>query len=178
MRGEWTRATLEFGPTVADQADYTLPASLNGEAGERILEVTVDGRDYGLGSPEKGRGLQLGDLFLRGYGLAWISHDSSANEQLSLYPTPTESGLSISALCVVEPEELSDSNLTVKLPYRFRSAIVDYAAAQGFGSDEDNAELRTFYEQRFEDKVAELLALRNSRARRGGAQIQIEGIHF
>lgn len=177
MRSEWTRATLT-AVTVADQADYSFPSGFSATSGERILEVSVDGNDYGLGSAQQGRQLARGDVFLRGNGLYWISFDASGTEKLTLYPTPTESGLTISILCVREPTELVASTDVPAVPGRFRSAIADYAAAHAFGTIEDNAELRAYYEQQFDTKVAELMALRNSREGRGTAQMLVEGWHY
>jgi hypothetical protein len=125
-----------------------------------------------------GRALENGDVYLEANGLYWLSHDSSAVEKLTIYPTPTEAGLTIEALCVVAPTELDDDNTELVVPPRFAQAVVDYAAAYTYGAEEDNPELRSFHEQRFEDRVAELFALRNSRVRRGVVQMQVEGYHF
>lgn len=163
---------------MAGQAAYDLPAALNEASGERILELTVDGKEYERGSASQARKLAQGELFLRGYGFFWIDFSATGEEQLNLYPTPQASGLAIAGRCVVEPAELVEATDAPKVPGRFRSVIADYAIGKALGMLENNPELRVFYEEQFGRKVAELNALRNSRAGRGPAQVQIEGVHF
>lgn len=178
MRSEWTRKRVTLATTVAAQATYDLPASFDRAHGERILEVTVNGTEYSLGDAETVRNLNNGDQYLRGSGIYYTDWDEEGNETITVYPAPSSDGLTISALCVMEPDEMEDGADEPWVPARFRWAIVDYAAAKAFGADEDNPEMRAFYEQEFDRKAAELTMLRYSREGRKAAQMQVEGVHF
>ena len=169
---------MSFGQTVRGQDAYTLPSEFDLDAGERILELTVNDEEYTEGAAEQARELAKGNLWMRGSGIYYLDHDDQGNEVLKLYPVPQQDGLGIEALIVVEPDELTDDNPVPRVPRRFRPAIVDYAASRYYGSREDNPELRSYYEQQFERKVAELAMLRNSRGGRKVVQVQIEGVHY
>lgn len=173
IRTEWTRATVNLGPTVAGQEDYDIPPEVN-----RVLKLSVGGVPYTRGSEAQKELLDLGDLRLRGRGgLFWSSFGPTGIEQVSLYPAPQSPGQPINALSVIYPEPMTEDTDEPPVPREFRSAILDWVCAYAQGYQEDGLEARAFFQQEFDRKASSLKALRNSRVGRGPAQMQIAGYH-
>ncbi len=173
MRAEWTRATIELGPTVLGTQFYVLPTTV-----DRILKVYVGDVGYEPTDEDTIKLLNTGAVLSRSNGFYWIHYDATGTQQVGLYPSPGASGTTIQALVVQPPAELDDDADVPVVPTRFHRAICDYAAAQAFGSLEDNPELRTFYENEFDGKVQDLGKLRQSRQHRGVIQLKIQGYHI
>ena len=153
---EWYRATIELGPTVADQAAYDLPSDVY-----RVLSLKVSGRTYAPSDDQTAENLTQGLLRLNANGL-WYRTFSAANvEQVSLYPVPGTAGLTISAQVVERPALMDDDADVPVVPEEQRQAIVDGACAVAFAGAEDNIELRAFYQEQFEIAKMELRRLRN-----------------
>lgn len=156
IRSEWYRAEIELGPTVAEERRYDTPDDV-----ARILEVAVDGREYSASDRNEIARLDTDSTvaLLRGVnGLWWNSYSASAAKQVGIYPTP-DAGSSISALCILRPPILSADEDVPVVPEEYRNAIIDYVAAIYYGNVEDNADLRSFYQDTFDRKVAELRRL-------------------
>ena len=99
-------------------------------------------------------------------------------EQVSIYPTPNSmgGGLPIIAQSVVYPTPMvADADVPGSPPDSHRG-IRDYAMGKIYGGKEDNVDLRTFYEQQFEDQVARLRGHRMMRGGRGQVRMKIEGV--
>lgn len=167
--GEWTRANLDLGPTVADQAAYTLPTTV-----DRPLKVWVNDKPYDPSDENEVKRIIAGELRLRRWGVFWLSFDEDGVESVSVYPTPSEA-LSLTALCVVYPDTLTASDST-RVPLKFDRYIRDYAASQIYGFTEDNVELREYHEGKFKEGAELLRRRRFSRTGRGGVRARIEGV--
>jgi hypothetical protein len=127
------------------------------------------------GSARQAAELEKGNFYLTGAeGIYWLANDASGNEALGIWPAPDTAGLAIVARAVIEPPELTGTDAP-KVPGRFRRAIVDYALAITFARDEDNAEMRQFYQNEFDVRVSRLKQLRLSREGGGVVQMAIEG---
>ncbi len=150
---EWYKAERELGPTVADQAAYALPTDVY-----RVLELEVGGYEYKPGDRKQIARLNRHEIVLTPgtAGLWWRSYSSSNVQQISLYPTPGTAGTSIIAYVIERPALMTDDADVPVVPEEFRQAIVDYAAGIGFGGDEDNADMRVFYQDQFDRRVIEL----------------------
>jgi hypothetical protein len=170
-RAEWLRAGLELGPTAADQEAYSLSGAIH-----RVRKLKVDGTPYLASSEEQVDELKQNWKSLRCAGVYWISFDGDAAESVSLYPLPTQAGLSIKALCSVYPAILVNDDDEPQVPCEYRRAIVDYAAALAYGYQEDNPELRGFHEDEFNNAVAGLRRLRTAKQAAGPVQVRVAGM--
>lgn len=170
VRAGWTRANLELGPTVADQAAYTLPESVY-----RPLKVKVDGRPYKPADETLVDEIKKG--YLRQIKPVWfLSFDEDGVEAVSVHPTPS-TGLDLTATCVVYPEPMADDDDAVPTaPEDFHRALHDYAAGIIYGYSEDNPDLREYHRGRFEEAVIRLRQLRRSRRGQGDVYMAIEGM--
>jgi hypothetical protein len=104
--------------------------------------------------------------------------DSAGAQKMRLYPTPDRAGLSIAAETVGKPPAFTTSALTAAtvFPDDADRALIDYARAIYFGSVEDNAALRSYYMDRFDEQALELRRLRIGRLGRGPRRIPIVGV--
>jgi hypothetical protein len=148
---------------------------LDEQSADRILEVIVDGDEYLRGTASQARQLEAGNFYLNGAeGIYYLANNAAGDEALAIWPKPDTAGLTIVARAVIEPVELTGTD-EPKVPPRFRRAIVDYAAAMAFATQEDNPELRSYYQQEFDVRVSRLKQLRLSREGGGVVQMAIEG---
>jgi hypothetical protein len=171
VRAEWTRATLELGPTVDGQATYAFPADAS-----RILTLKVGGYPLAPGDAGMVDDLILDRAYLRAYGIWYLEHEADGDEVVRIYPTPgpTAAGQALSAYCIVVPEDLELED-EPKVPADFQSGIRDYAAALIYGYTEDTFDLRQMHYGEFERQTNRLRALRMSRRGRGGVRMRVEG---
>lgn len=171
-KADWYRATIDLGPTVTDQAAYTLPADVY-----RIIRLGVNGSPFDLASAEDIERLSIGELQLRGDGVYELSFSATNDEQVTIYPTPSTDGYSISALVVERPALMDDDADEPVVPPEYHRAIVDYARGIAIASGEDVPDERAIYMQSFDRAVESLRRLRNSKGRRGVSQVRVVGIH-
>jgi hypothetical protein len=169
VRGEWRRAELELGPTVAGQESYEVP---NGVA--RIRKLYVNGRQFVPIDEAQATKLKLNDLLLRSYGAYWLSFQDAV-ESVSLYPAPSTADLPIMATVALYPPDLIEDEQEPIVPNDYRRAIVDYAAALAYGYQEDNPELRVFHMDEFDKAVAKLRRHRYTRGAAGPVQMRVTG---
>lgn len=154
-QSEWLRVTENIGPTQNGVFSYPLPANF-----WTVKKVTVSGVPYASATEETVDQIVGGRLRATG-ALYYLTFDDMGGEQLSLYPVPTAPTPLVLRYVARPPTLVSDEDVPVVPKIR---GIIDYAASIGFGSDEDNAELRTFYKQQFDIAVAELKRLRRNRS--------------
>lgn len=173
VRSGFSKATLNLGPTVAGQAEYTIPATVR-----KILHLAVNGRPYAPTDDQAMLNQTLGYIESRSDGHWWISYSAAAVRQLSIEPT-TEAGNAISALCVVQPAVMTADSDKPLVPPDFRQAIVDYVAMISLGGAEDDLEGRAFHRDEFERQLARLTNLVNEiESGEGPVQIMISGVHY
>jgi hypothetical protein len=139
--------------------------------------VYVDDKPYGQGDLETLQGLNAGTLSWTGEGMYFVE-TFEGSRKLTLYPTPSESDLSIVLRVTKTPTVLAADADEPDVPEDFRSAIRDYAYAQTLGLVEDNPEVSEFFMGRFHEAVDELYGLRNFRYGDGPVTMQIQGIHY
>lgn len=171
-RSEWTRANVELGPTVADQAAYPVPSTV-----DRILRVWKDGYPLDESNENDAKRVATGEMRIAGNGIYWLSWDEDSVESVSVAPTPTDAQ-SLTAQCVVWDTdwEMDADGDVPKAPARFAKVLRSYALYQIFSLTEDNPELKEQHEADFERGVELLHRLRLARAGRGGARLRIEGV--
>jgi hypothetical protein len=159
VRSEWYRATIELGPGVTEQREYTLPDDVY-----RILKVTINGEVYKPLTEEAADRLTLGLDSLLVAGICWMTWGSANERQVGIYPTVSD-GTAISARVVERPALMTDDADVPVVPEEFTQAIIDKATGIALGSVEDNPDLRSYYEDQFDRKVGELRRLAFTGAR-------------
>lgn len=171
VRSEWTRAAVDLGPTVADQAAYALPETIY-----RPLEVEVDGTPYDASSEGEVKRILNGTLRLAAAGLWWISEDDAGAEFISLYPTPA-AGLTITARSIVYPADIAagDDDATFRVPDDSVKGIRAYVKRELYSGVEDDEDRATIQDQHFENEVTRLRQRRFSRVGRGNVHMRVEG---
>ena len=160
MRSDWTQRTAEIGPTVNGTAIYGVPSNFH-----RLRNLSVGGVPYQrVPDRQTAEEILAGTLAFRAPGIYWVHFDDFSVEYIQISPAPDSDGVSITGRIVFIPNDMDDDSDEPALPAFAHRGIVDDAAAQAYGLDEDNVELTQFYTARFEQRVAELRALRRARA--------------
>lgn len=157
VRSGWTRKTTVISTTTGTEL-YAAPDL------HQIVWVSVGGFPYDEGDDQMAQELAQGTLALRSNGIYFLTYDASFNEKLQIYPPPTANGVPIQIQHIVAPAALVNAGDVPVTPSFSHRAIVDYAAAQAYGLDEDNAELMGVFLSDFERRVDALRNLRLGRA--------------
>jgi hypothetical protein len=171
VRSGWTRANVELGPSVIDQAAYALPEEVY-----RPLKVKVNAFPYKPVDEETVDRLGTAELYLRTWGVWWLSFDAAKVESVSIFPAPIADGIPIVTTAIVYPDEMAADSDSPAAPKDFHRGVRDYAASVAYGLDEDNPDLQAFHEDAFERQVERLRQHRNSRVGRGDVRMRVEGI--
>jgi hypothetical protein len=178
---KFLKATVDLGPTVADQDTYELPANI---VGMRVLRVGPSLPYMAIPSLE--------DLwaFQSGYASIWpggfygtFSEDSVApltedtTPTITLVPTPTEAGLAIEGIAAVLPPAIEAATLgTYVLPLPedvVRAIAVDGAIGLGLLRSENRADLAAAHTQRADDAIGVLTKRAGARVGGGPRQMRI-----
>jgi hypothetical protein len=168
VRSEWTRASVAVGPSVADQAEYAVHASIY-----RPLRLAVNGAPWIPSDERMVQRIQAGEI--RWSQIWYLTHDSAGAEKFGLYPAPDTSGLAITAYSIVYPDTLEADDEFV-IPRDFHRAPIHYARSVSLGSSEDDTDRENVDAQIFDGYVARLRRHRLSRAGRGPVHMGIEGV--
>ncbi len=180
-RSEWYKATVEIGPTVAAQGEYTIPSDVHS-----LLRLKVNGVPWAPGSEEDADRVESNIATLRtpnGGGMYFPTFGATNIEKVELYPVPETAGLSILARAVEYPPTLvtgtaaAGQSTTTAFPDEFDRALEHYVAAHALGGEEDNLEGHQFHMTKFDEKALQLKRLRNSRIGRGPRQLKVFGVH-
>jgi hypothetical protein len=176
---KWMMAVESLATTVAAQAAYTLPENI-----ADVVAVTIDTGD-GSG-PGDWQPKALTDLWalkrgarrLRGSGGVFASTATSAGvKQVELYPAPTTTGLNITALVALIPNDLVNGD-SPAIPVDMHGRLKDAAIALGMLRNENRPDLAAGFEARKTELVGKLQRRANSRMGSEPTRIQIEGVDF
>lgn len=170
----WSRAIVSIGDTVADQSAYTLPESVT-----EIHELRIGTTPYRRVGVQSMWDLQ-GDLTgLDGSGGVYAPNYTTAGmDEISINPTPGESGEEITALATITPGDLSNKREVPAVPPDFHQSICEGAMADAFAYIDENIGAADRYEARFDAAVEKLSRRRNKRVGGGPAYVQVEGVHY
>lgn len=178
VRSRIRRATLEIGPTVANDNSYVLPAHV-----AEVLEVTVNGMTWGRGRHSDLAAGAQGWILLSGPGgLVAPDEDTDGARSLALYPTPTEAGLSIKVHATLKPTlDLSVSDdTTLLIPDDYDEALLagGISALMLSNIGDFRADIARDFEQQFVTGCDELRRDVAKQYRGSGpAQIRVQGIN-
>jgi hypothetical protein len=173
VRSKWRKAQVVIATTVADQAEYTLPATVE-DIEEGILVGTEPWSAVGQETLWR---LKNGNATADG-GVWAGDYDDAGNPQIELYPAPDEAGVEVSALAVLKPVPLAVDADTPIVPEDFHDAIVDGAISTGLRRINERIGEADSFEARFREEVEGLRRRGNSRLSTGPVQVQVGGYHF
>jgi hypothetical protein len=167
---EFRLAETSFGTTVASQSDYAFDDSIEGL---RYVQLGADSEPYIRADDLQMVGLRNGSAQVDGAPGAFSFYgDSSGNEKLRLFPTPTTAGTAIIGWASIEPADIAyGSGGTFLPPQHLHPYILDGALADAYEQIESRWDLATPHDQRFEAGVEKLRRYKNLRIRRRSSQI-------
>jgi hypothetical protein len=167
------RERLSAGTTTASVSDYAIPPEV-----VEVMTVFVDGKPY-----DKVDHDTMDDLIA---GYSWISYSAyssnavftdtytgSGTAEVSLYPTPTVSGLAITLRAAVLPPDLVADADVPSLPPDFHEDLVDAAYATTLRRDEARFDMWQSLEAQFQNRIAELRRRLEDRVGSGPVQIRV-----
>lgn len=173
VRSKWRKAQVELGETVADQAEYALPAGV-----EDIEEgILVGGEPWHPVGQKALWHLKYGNASASG-GVWAADYSEDGSVQIELYPAPETSGVVISALGVLAPPVLEDSDDTPIVPSDFHDAIIDGAVATGLRRIDERIGEADSFDMRFVGEIENLRRRGNARLSTGPAVMQVQGYQF
>lgn len=175
-KAQWLMRSLEVGPTVAGAATYALPAGVVDLAG-LFLPDAATGRQltYNRTSTEALWAVKAGTSRLAGSGGVFApAFDSVSVALVELYPVPTTSGLSITALAAMIPTTLTAADTPV-IPEDMHGDLKDGAIALGLLRIDERPDAAALFEQRFQTMVGELRKRKNSRVGSGSSRMKVYG---
>jgi hypothetical protein len=124
----YLRSAVELGPSVADQAQYVVPDNVTD-----IRRLHVSGVPYFRDSIDRiFEARAFGGVMSNGYGGVFAPGFSTGGQHVvELWPTPSSTGLTISALCTVTATALDAGTDTPAVPEEFHPALKAGAIATG-----------------------------------------------
>lgn len=173
VKARWRLAQVELATTVADQAEYALPATVV----EIVEGITVDGDPYDAVGQETLTRLKA-ELATVNQGVWAGDYSSTGAVQIELYPAPEDAGDSIQGLCVLAPAALSADGDTPIVPVDFHGALIDGAISLGYKRLEARQDLASGLEAEFASRTEALRRRGNARLSPGPVELQISGYHF
>ena len=122
---ESLREVVDLGPTVAGQQTYALPADV-----VQLLSLRVNGYGYDRKSIDEIDDLNASDAYIVGLYRGFYAPQFSAGgaAEITIYPTPTQSGLPISGRAAMLPPDLVNDTDLPSLPVDFHWKLVDPGA--------------------------------------------------
>lgn len=170
---KWIREEREFGPAVAGQDTYPIPADI-----VDIHELIIAGEPSQRASTEDVFRLKAGSVSLRG-GPPWTvfcqRSDATGTKLLGIFPAPAVNeqvapGASLLALCSVSPADIQGSNVP-PFPDDFEDTLLAGAKATLYRDLDENPDEGDIYEQRFDAGAEKLRRRANSRVGNGAFRI-------
>lgn len=160
VRAEVLRPTVSIGPSVADQADYALPATV-----AEVRRVLVDGWEIAY-VPQA----EHNDDCPPGWATAVTA---TGGQSVRFAPPPDTDGLPVEAIVIRRPDDLAltDSPL---VPAEFYRALREGVAASLFAEDAEQAAVADRLEARFDTACEELRRQLRRGRRSGPARIRVE----
>lgn len=173
-RSHWIKAMLNLGPTVADQAAYTLP-----ERVIRLFEVAINNDPYTRRNIHTLWDLRTGRSTLEpgaeeGGVFAEVGSEDGKSKSIELLPTPEEGEAEITGLASIYPEPLAASD-ELPFPADHRRAVVDYATGILYEGSDENQATGAFYRERADGTAEALRLFANARSGSGPWKIPVAG---
>jgi len=183
---KWLKQRRKFGPTVADTSDYVVDddviwvKSLRVGVSRPWARATLE--DLWVAEADPGS-VYLTDRVNGAFAPMWEEEAAQDVDDVpklvKLWPTPTEAGLNIEAVCAVNHKPIvvgTSSSYKLQLPEDLAQKIaVDGAVAIGVQRVHERADLAAPYLARYTDGKAQLKARANSLIGGGVRYVRIRG---
>jgi len=171
-RSEWIKVEAEYGPTVAEQERYEIPANT-----VRVLSVQIGESPYVPVSVKDLWELKAGrkEAPAEGGVFAERFSEDGATKTLGFYPVPEEAEEAIEALAAITPAKDLSGEDPLPFPDQNCRGARDFAIALAYEQLDENIEQARFYEERGEAEAERLRRLANSRVGSGPLKIPVAG---
>jgi hypothetical protein len=170
---KWRKAQVELFVTVADQAEYPLPATVV----EVVEGILVGTEPWSAVGQETLWRLKNGNATADG-GVWAEDFSSTGAVQIELYPAPDEAGVSVQALATLAPAALAADGDTPIIPADMHGDIIDGAIGIGYDRLENRPDLAEPKLAKLERNVEKLRRRANARLYSGPVEAQVSGYHF
>lgn len=172
---EWVRAEIDLGPTVANQADYDVPANV-----VRAKNVYIGTTPFTEVSYDELKGLEAGRLQpaeggMNGGVFCERFSEDGTTKSITLFPAPEEGGQELVALASIEPGD--NLELVSNLPFpgdKFRT-VVNYAVGIAYATFDENMQAAATYLDKADGEAEGLRRRANSRMGRGPYKARVAG---
>lgn len=173
----WFRTESTLGTTVAGTGEYVVSASVIEAYGVDVgsYPYTPVGEDV-LRRVRNG----LGSIRVGAEGVFAPGYNSAGDTTITLWPTPTVSGTTITLYAAMQPTALTDSGAVSPItPADSHSSLIDGLAALILSRVDERPDLAGPFEQRFAQWNEKLRRRKNALMWSGGpVSFQIKGYHF
>lgn len=179
-QSQWLLETVTLGTTVAGTTVY--PLGTSPEIVE-VLGLKVGSYAWDRVGLQDMWDLTTGTATFTGLGGVFApNYDATGTAQVSLFPTPTTSGIAIQVIAAVLPTALADGTGTVNTPVTptdTHGALVDGVTSLVLRRVDERPDLAQNYEGVFASSTEEIRRRKNSLVRgRGPIQMQVAGYHW
>jgi hypothetical protein len=141
----WVKTLVEIGPTVAGTHQYAVPENVTD-----IRSILVGGETYTRVGPDQMFAARASGAYVIGaYGAFSPAYNAAGTPVLEIWPTPEESGQTISALATTSPAALTVETDVPSVPEDMHQALVDGAIATGLRRIYERHEDAERFEQAF-----------------------------
>lgn len=161
----WRLAEQQIGSTVVGQDAYPVDPELL-----KLEKLTVGGVEFGRVSAEQMWAARAGTGRLCGAGVFCAGFDSAGVPAVRIFPVPQEAGLPLFALVALTPAPLGSNDSPV-FPSSLHSFWLDGVIADAYSMLDGRQDLAAVHEQRFEEGIGRLGAMRVSRI--GGGPVRV-----
>lgn len=166
---EYLTAQITIGTTTAGTSTYAL-----GDTFIDLAGVRVGGYKYDRVSPDDLEDLLVSEATVSGTGRVYTpSWSSLGAPQITLYPAPEETGLTISGRQVIPVPTPTWATHDPPLPQDFDSAIEHGAIAKGLALKDEDLASAQWHEDRFWAAVPRLRKRRHSRVGSGPVRLKV-----
>lgn len=171
----WVTDEREIATTVADQDTYELSDDVIDVLGLMVADSSRWQRAstkqmWGYRTGERSLSVNYGGAFAPRFGPDGL-------KKIGLFPTPSESGLSIWALAAVMPADLSGTDVP-PFPEDHEDTLLAFALETLYSEVDENVTTGQYYGQKARAGAEALRRRANSRIGSGPVQAQIMGVHF
>ena len=177
VEAQWLQKEGSIGTTVADTAEYAISSGI-----EDIRSVFIDGERYFPVSMEDLAALEDDDAGVSSsYPVFAEQYNSSGALYIRLWPTPSTSGDTITALTSGQPTALTDTTDaagTPSIPEDLHPRLYDGLNADGYLFSGERPDMAAIFDQRFEEGIKLLKRRRNSRFGSGATVMQVSSGGF
>jgi hypothetical protein len=171
---EWIRAILDFGPAVADQAAYDLPANV-----VKVKRLRLGSAPYSRQNIEALWDLESGAMRLAGTGGVFVPtfNDDGADRLITIFPTPgiEEQDLPIKGLASIFPAVDLKGSDPIPFPDDSWRGALNAAKAIAYEDVDENPDQAAYYRGLLKEEAEALRLRANSQVGQGPVRFPVAG---